>query len=232
MNKEFNINEIIEILKNKRKIFTSEADLQLEMAQAIKRKYKDDKNVIVRLEYCPDFDSKMHIDILVIINGKWIPIELKYKTKELKTNKEVISYDDEYSCRYKLKNHSAHDCGCYDYLKDICRIEKIRDKKLNLFEKGYAIFITNDTLYKKGPRNNKVNYARFALKNDITIEKEKDLSWGKNGSSSQEREKPIKLKSKYKINWEEFSDININVDNSSNKFFILINEINKDEEQI
>lgn len=36
----------------------------------------------VRLEYCPEFDKSMHIDILVIINNKWIPVELKYKTRE------------------------------------------------------------------------------------------------------------------------------------------------------
>ena len=49
------------------------------MAWIIKEEYPNAK---VRLEYCPSFDLSMHIDILVIIDSKWIHIELKYKTKE------------------------------------------------------------------------------------------------------------------------------------------------------
>ena len=67
-------------LKEKRTIFVSEADFQLELAWIIKDEYPNAK---VRLEYCPAFDLSMHIDILVIIDRKWIPIELKYKTKLL-----------------------------------------------------------------------------------------------------------------------------------------------------
>ena len=67
-------------LKEKRTIFVSEADFQLELAWIIKDEYPNAK---VRLEYSPAFDLSMHIDILVIIDRKWIPIELKYKTKRV-----------------------------------------------------------------------------------------------------------------------------------------------------
>ena len=78
MAKEFDIELVISKLKNKRKVFVSEADFQLEMAWIIKQEYPNAK---VRLEYCPTFDFNMHIDILVVIDNQWIPIELKYKTK-------------------------------------------------------------------------------------------------------------------------------------------------------
>ncbi|MFV0275202.1 MAG: hypothetical protein ACK5HL_03060 [Bacilli bacterium] len=74
----FDIFKVIGIVKSKRKIFTSEADMQLEFAWVIRELYQ---NSVVRLEYCPEFDLNMHIDILVIIENLWIPIELKYKTK-------------------------------------------------------------------------------------------------------------------------------------------------------
>ena len=118
---------IVDRLKNRRKIFVSEADFQLELAWTIKENYPNAK---IRLEYCPSFDLNMHIDILVIMNNKWYPIEIKYKTKGCK---KII--DNEI---FNLKNHSAKDVNSYLYLKDIMRIEKIRDN-VKEFDKGYWI---------------------------------------------------------------------------------------------
>lgn len=218
MEENFDIKEIIEELKRKRKIFTSEADLQLEIAQIIKNKYKNQK-VKVRLEYCPDVDPQMHIDILVIFNKKWIPIELKYKTKK-------IEYDED-GCHYNLKEQSAQDCGCYDYIKDISRIEKIREEKKSKFKAGYTIFITNDELYKKGPRSNNVSYAQFSLKDGRENGLSGKLNWNKDING--ERTNPIELKSKYNIEWNDFSQLELEPENSeyknSKNFYILYNKI-------
>lgn len=219
MNTTFNIKGVIDILK-KRKIFTSEADLQLELAGTIKDEYKDAN---VRLEYCPDFNSKMHIDILVIIDGKWIPIELKYKTKK-------FYYKDNDGCIYFLKEQSAHDCGCYDYIKDVKRIETIKENKEE-FEKGYTIFITNDELYKNGPRNDNVSYAQFSLVDKREISAKDKLMWKRNKSVDTERKNSIILNNSHRFKWETFSTINEdeikNLDKykNSNTFYILINEI-------
>ena len=75
------IMQVIERLKTKRKVFVSEADFQFEFAWVMKELYPDYK---IRLEYCPSYDRKMHIDVLVITDSGWIPIELKYKTKGCK----------------------------------------------------------------------------------------------------------------------------------------------------
>ena len=99
------INRPLLELKKKRQIFHSEADFQFALAWEIQRCYPDAK---VRLEYCPaEIDPSMHIDILVIMDELWYPIELKYKS--LKCTKLV---EDEI---YKLKNHGAQDLGRYDY---------------------------------------------------------------------------------------------------------------------
>ena len=63
------------------------------------------------------------IDIIVSDkNGKkTVPIELKYKTKKLKTEFNGESYD--------LTNHGATDIGRYSFRKDIYRIEQYLSKE-------------------------------------------------------------------------------------------------------
>lgn len=204
----FDIYRIIDKLKIKRPIFVSEADFQLELAWVIKEEYPKAK---IRLEYCPQFDLNMHIDILVIIDNKWIPIELKYKTKGC--SKMV---DNEL---FNLKNQSASDLGCYYYLKDIERIEKIKEKE-KTFNKGYTIFITNDMTYIRGLRDYN-NYNEFSLKNGNI----------KNGIMSFKREprgipnadkEIININSEYKIEWNDYSVID---SSNSGVFKVLVNEI-------
>ena len=115
---KFNINEIISDLQSRRKLFVSEVDFQFECAMCIRERYPDAK---VLLEYTPKFKPDMHIDILVIVNNEWIPIELKYVTKKLDTKTQETIFSFEYIW-YNLKTHSAKDLRCYDYLKDIERI--------------------------------------------------------------------------------------------------------------
>ncbi len=149
----------IKKLSDKRKVFSSEADLQLELAMIIQSEYPKAK---IRCEYVPNFDAKKHVDILVIIDNKWFPIELKYKTRDA----VVEDYDGE---KYSLKYHGAKDINCYAYIKDIQRIEKIRDSLNNSdaypnFGIGYTVFITNDESYTKKPRKD-AYYRKFSLDN-------------------------------------------------------------------
>jgi len=212
MAKEFNIEIIMSKLKEKRKIFVSEADFQLEMAWIIKEEYPDAK---VRLEYCPSFDFNMHIDILVTIDNKWIPIELKYKTKGCR--KEI---DNEI---FNLKNHGAKDMNCYLYLKDIQRIEKIKEN-VAIFKEGYTIFITNELSYIKAPLKIDCVYKEFSLEENI--EKTGILDWSKKASDGTKKncEEPIILNNIYKMNWLEYSKID---DTNTGTFVYLINKITK-----
>lgn len=212
MAKEFDIELVISKLKNKRKVFVSEADFQLEMAWIIKQEYP---NARVRLEYCPSFDFNMHIDILVVIDNQWIPIELKYKTKGCQ--KEI---DNEI---FNLKNHGAKDVNCYLYLKDIQRIERIK-KEEKCFKEGYTIFITNEMAYTKKPVKNDCFYREFSLENGI--EKTGTLDWDSRASEGTKKncEIPINLKDKYSINWKLYSKID---NTNTGTFMYLINRIDK-----
>ena len=77
--------DIVEFMKKlaeQRPVFYSEADFQFALGWLIQKKFP---TYNVRFEYKPKFDLQMHIDILVITDDlKWIPIELKYKTKRTK----------------------------------------------------------------------------------------------------------------------------------------------------
>ena len=208
---KFSVNDIISSLKKKRKAFVSEADFQLELAWEIQEKYKEKAQVFC--EYVPFFDTSMHIDILVIMGKEWIPIELKYKTR--KANVEI--YDP---LSYQLKEQGAKDHACYDYLKDISRIEEIKQQLENsedyTFEQGYAIFLTNQHNYKDEP-NKSVMYYNFSVFENRIIEKEESLAWnGKpSAGTTAKREKPIILKNKYEFNWTDYND----------DFCLLINRI-------
>ena len=210
--------EVIKTLQGKRQIFCSEADFQLEMAWVIKEMYHDAE---VRLEYVPTFNDKMHIDILVFISNKWIPIELKYKTKN---SKKGALEDNKTQEVFNLKNQGAKDIGCYLYLKDIMRIESIKQEVKNNFEEGYAVFLTNDKTYLESPQNNDCVYKEFSLQHGITKHGELKCAehagdWTKKGGI----EDPIILKGIYKMEWKEFS--NVNEERSDGTFYYLVTKI-------
>lgn len=191
---DFNVDKLMKELSNKRKLFVSEADFQLELAWLIKELYP---HAVVRMEYCPQFDPAMHIDILVMIEGRWFPIELKYKTKGCK--KQV---DGEL---YQLKNHSAKDVNCYAYLKDIQRIETIK-KNVSFFQEGYVILITNELSYTKAPAFKDVNYYEFSIHEGAV--KSGGMDWGErtgDGSKGRNCKNPIVLNGKYEMNWDTYS---------------------------
>ncbi|WP_086225258.1 hypothetical protein [Campylobacter devanensis] len=218
-----NMTEVIKTLQGKRQIFCSEADFQLEMAWVIKERYPDAK---VRLEYVPTFNDKtfndkMRIDIIVFISNEWIPIELKYKTKNSKKEEEMI--DKITQEVFNLKNHGAKDINCYLYLKDIMRIESIKEQEKNNFKEGYAVFLTNDETYLNPPQKNNCVYKDFSLE-DGAIKKGK-LEWAEHTGDGTKKgiEDPITLKGSYKMEWKKFS--NVAEERSDGTFYYLVTKI-------
>ena len=125
---EFDIDLVLKELSGERKLFHSEADFQFALAWKIQQKYTDAK---VRLEYCMNLNKQaMHIDMVVFLGEKIIPIELKYKTIRC----DEINIDGE---TYILKNHGAQDMGRYDFVKD-CQCHKwIRNYSSNKITSKY-----------------------------------------------------------------------------------------------
>ena len=94
-------------LKNKRKVFHSEADFQFALAWELQLQYPD---ASVRLEYPPPNDPTKYVDILLRLGDDVYPIELKYKTKLFSA---VVGGEP-----YYLKNHGAQDIGKHDFVKE------------------------------------------------------------------------------------------------------------------
>lgn len=192
MQKLFSINESLEALKVKRKLFSSEADFQLALAWTIKEQFP---HVAIRLEWIPvNFKPGMYIDIVVFENGNIIPVELKYKTK--KTDKVV---DGE---RFVLKNQSAQDLGRYDFLKDISRIEFVKTHYPE-FTEGYVIMLTNDPSYMKKAKTS-VSFVDFSIADGDV--KTGSLRWTAGSKSTKNRE-GIDLNGSYPIKWDTYSRI-------------------------
>lgn len=198
MNMSFDINLILNKLGERRNTFIDEKDLQLELVNIIEEVYPNAKQ---RMEYRTTF-SRNETDILVIMDNKYYPIEVKYSKKN---------------------SSDALNEKCYNYLYDIQKIEEFRDKE-PLFEKGYTIFLTNNAFYSKPPTNENKYYAEFSIHEGAI--KTGSMNW-KSGSAKLKDDNyknPITLKGNYTMNWKITRKI---IDEKASIFMYLVNEIDK-----
>ncbi len=242
---EFDIKVILKELHKNYEFFYSEADLQFKLAWKIKE-YLNNSNVEIILEYPNDDENKRsHTDIFLVEGEKFLPIELKYKTKAIK-NIESLKYNGiEKSLINNLKNQGAKNNGCYGYVKDISRIEKLSDKDCQNFIKGYAIFITNDKSYIKEPRcsnGEKPEYINFSIHQGRELGKK--LVPKKNGKfilenntenivGYSDKKRTVNIKNKYEpFKWRYYNDCLKDIsseneieDDGNSTFYLLITEI-------
>lgn len=203
-----NIDNLMLSLTTNRCVFHSEADFQHALAWEIHNQYS---NCIVRLEYNPNIvrvNDSIHIDIFVKDRKEKYAIELKYKTK---LGRYFVNNE-----QYNVKSHSAHDCARYDFMKDIMRLEKL--KEIDNY-KGYAIFLTNEKLYwnNKKVRQNTIDSA-FRFHDGVLIDGIMRWKKGTNPNTMMDREKAIKISNQYKIVWKDYSDITNMITNENDKF--------------
>lgn len=198
------LKQIVETLAKSGNTYLCEKQFQFDLAWEL-RKYFEAQNkndCHVYLEY-PSRDkekdgSRIYYDIVIKENDTYCAIELKYKTSE----GTAKLYGEEFD----LKDQAAQDLGRYDFLKDVCRIEKFASEKK--MERGYAIFITNDKLYwdKKG---GDWLYKYLAL-NDGRKIPNTPLKWNwkgkpKESSVGKNRMGDLEIKGNYTVKWEPFN---------------------------
>lgn len=206
MDNSFDIYLVLEVLKRRHKIFRNEDDLKVKLHDVIRDIYR---NLRVETEYYASFDNKKDIDIVVITDNGYYPIELKYKKSAFKGIVDNMEYN--------LSNDVAQNIGRYLFLKDIERIEKFRNNE-PLFIKGYTIFITNDLSYLNVSTNED---TEFSIHENAV--KTGTLNWNRETPKTG-FEEPIILNGTYTMNWKEFSKIN---DEKAGSFMYLVNEIDK-----
>jgi len=181
-------------LAKERPIFSSEADFQHALAWQL---HLQDPGAKIRLEHRPN-STRMYLDIIVESDNKRTAIELKYKTRKLE-----ITVNGE---TFRLADQGAQDCGKYDVLKDIERLERIVDGEQ--FHEGYMVFLTNDPQYfvSREEENETVD-RQFRLTEGRVLTGELRWSEAAGPGTIKGREEPIRLSGQYAVNWKPYSQM-------------------------
>ena len=237
-------------------------ELAWAIKEKAKKEGKEDK-VYVKLEYCPtnlevkynifndnedkankenkkdkkdnEKITKMYIDILVIYDKKWYPIELKYKTKEIRNKKNPEEYliVDEFEEDIRLTNQDAQDQGRCKFLFDVKRLEILKEKRDDKFAKGFAILLTNDMSYFSDKNNIKENLKDkdFRLWNLRKLRGSYKWNKAKKGTVGS-CPFTFEIKTDYQLEEKEYTDLNAKEDKYTNaKFKYFIVEIEKDDKK-
>lgn len=181
-------------LARERPVFSSEADFQHALAWQL---HLQDPGAKIRLEHRPGF-TRMYLDIVVESDNKRTAIELKYKTR-----KSEIAVNGE---TFRLADQGAQDCGKYDVLKDIERLERVVDGEQ--FHEGYMVFLTNDPHYfvSREEENETVD-RQFRLTEGRILTGELRWSEAAGPGTTKGREEPIRLSGQYAVNWKPYSQM-------------------------
>ena len=142
----------------------NERDFQMHLASYLRNTgtYED-----VDMEYYVPYteldhfvwESELWLDILVMRQGEYLPVELKYKTK--KVERALLRFNEQLSDKVVvMKNQGAQDLGMYDFWKDVRRVELVR-QRFEAVKNGLAVFLTNDKSYMRqcNPTSNSYHFA-------------------------------------------------------------------------
>jgi hypothetical protein len=187
------LNQVLESLAMKRPVFHSEADFQHALAWEI-HDVKPDASIRLELPVRANDGRAVHIDLLVICDHQHFAIELKYKTALLDASRDTENFS--------LRGQAAQDCGRYDFLSDVVRLERYVTSVPNSI--GYAVLLSNDRLYweKSGRANMSANF----WVHDTRIIEPAELPWIGSGYTKG-REKPILCQSRLSCSWRDYSTI-------------------------
>lgn len=194
MTTELDIHMLMKSLADRRPIFRSENEFQLTLEELI---YETFPECETELEYQPFSNENMRIDL-------WLPsygtaIELKHATQKLN-----VPYKGR---RFALKEHSAQDTRCYDFVKDIRRLERLVDECPDV-NRGLAVFLTNDASYWSPPAPNWRNAQDAAFRlHGVTLSGTRGWREGSGEKTIKGREAPIVLNGSYKPDWRPYSKV-------------------------
>ena len=122
---------VVEKLADSRPLFHSEADLQHALAWELHRSHPE---AVVRLELRPDPALRESVDLVVVVDGCKVFIELKYLVRRLD-----LTVGGE---RVVLRDQGAQSLSRYDVLKDVARLERFCVGA----HIGFAVVLANDPL--------------------------------------------------------------------------------------
>lgn len=187
------IEPVLASLGKRRPIFHSEADLQHELAHALRA---HDPKLELRLEYPIGTDTRASLDILLRKGEARFGLELKYLCRSCD-----VTFAGE---RFALKHQSAHDIRRYDVVKDIVRMERFAAR----FAAGAAVLIlSNDPAYWSSRRRADTIDAAFDLADLRQLTG--TLGWAANAGAGtmKGRADPLIVSGSYALRWWDYADV-------------------------
>lgn len=185
---------LLEALSQERPLFHSEADFQHALAWRIQLIRRD---AHIRLEYRPAVAGRPHLDIWATTAHENLAVEVKYKTRAIACEVGGESY--------LLNSHAAQDQGCYDFWKDVVRLERVA-RELPLTS-GVALILTNDSaLWKTSMKADSAN-AAFRLDEGRSLTG--SLEWGPTAGAATKngREALLEIAGTYGLGWRDYSRV-------------------------
>lgn len=179
-------------LARDRPVFHSEADFQHAFAWELHHEYPDAR---IRLETRPR--PGVRLDVLALIGGRRVAVELKYLLRTLSTTIEDEVFD--------LPFQSAQDTRRYDFVKDVGRLEVLLAD--GAADDGFSIALTNDPSYWKGGNSESVADAAFRLGEGRTLAGVLDWAAHTGAGTKKGRERPLSLVGTYQLQWRDFSQV-------------------------
>lgn len=164
------------------------------------------------------WDSNLRIDIVVYKNGEYLPVELKYPTSLVK--RSIECFDEDFNPKDAplepvLKHQGATDLVCYNFWKDVRRLEVLK-KKFKKVKNGLVVLVTNDRKYLEHDGEGTC-CTQFRISQKTRIKGPGKFSWDGDVSIA-ETHPPIDIEGQYAINWNTTKIDNVD-------FYYLVLEI-------
>lgn len=245
MNKEV-INNIIKEFARNNIVFSNEYDFQFEFAQALQKIsfVKDVKmenlsldidmkevKEIAKKKGKLSAKRKEYTDIIVETNdGKFYAFELKYKTPDRICFYENTKYGD-----VVTMVQGAYDLNAHAFWHDVERLENINNRYLSKsikIEKGFAIFLTNNIVYKTN------DFSGSSIWKKYSMEEGKKLTTGNLGfrelnatvytTPKGKKYTAVNLRNEYKdLSWQEYElpiygNINMEKTEHPNFYYLIL----------
>jgi hypothetical protein len=192
-------------LAGRRPIFHSEADFQHALAWQIQL---GEPMARIRLETRPE--RGVRLDLLVMLAGRRIAIELKYFVTRL----TATVFDE----KFDPPSQGAQDLSRYDFIKDIGRIETCL--RNGYADEGWVIALSNDPSYWAPGRKMDSVDASFKLHEGRSLTGL--LAWASHtGGTMRSREAVLELSGTYVCTWRPYSEIEPGTRAGSFKYLAL-----------
>jgi hypothetical protein len=187
---------VLDALRRKRPIFSSEADFQLALGWEIQIAHPDAR---LRMEYRPAYlDRRGYLDLWAAAPGWTAAIELKYFTRALD---QIVDGE-----RFVLLFQGAQDVSRYDFVRDLERVESVARAQPGV--RGYALALTNDSSYWRQPTYPRSTIdAAFRLHEGSTLSGQ--LGWASHAGAgtTRGRDKLHLLHGTYRLQWADYSQV-------------------------